>query len=352
MSPPVLHEFANRLRRLSTLCLVLCSLSVVSPPVRASTDAVNESHWVPVEGGQVYVLVRGGHRTSPILLWLHGGPGGAERPLFRLFNSDLERDFVVAYLDQRGAGRSYDADASLDRLTIAQHLQDLDRVVDDLRARYLQPKVVLVGHSWGSARGLLYARDHALKVAAFVSVGQVVATTENETAQLTFVTNEAARRSESRALQSALQDIGNPPLGWQQDLALQQWVERYGGVFHQPPSQLKAMVTGVALGYVTPWEIYKIIAGNNASLSAMNVELQRLDLRKAVTQLDVPLLMIAGQHDRVTDRALARQLFDQLRDTDKTFVTFDASAHNVPFEEPARFNSLVRDFIARRAASK
>ena len=62
--------------------------------------------------------------------------------------------------------------------------------------------------------------------------------------------------------------------------------------------------------------------------------------------------MIAGKFDHVTDPALARQLFDQLRGNDKTFVTFDASAHNVPFEEPARFNSLVRDFAMHHAASK
>jgi pimeloyl-ACP methyl ester carboxylesterase len=35
--------------------------------------------------------------------------------------------------DQRGAGRSYDPDADLRRLTIPQHLADLDHVVDHLR---------------------------------------------------------------------------------------------------------------------------------------------------------------------------------------------------------------------------
>jgi pimeloyl-ACP methyl ester carboxylesterase len=35
-----------------------------------------------------------------MLLWLHGGPGGPERPLFRYFNSELERSLLVAYLDQ------------------------------------------------------------------------------------------------------------------------------------------------------------------------------------------------------------------------------------------------------------
>jgi hypothetical protein len=43
----------------------------------------------------LYLLIRGADRTAPLLLWLHGGPGGAERPLFRYFNDDLEKSFVV-----------------------------------------------------------------------------------------------------------------------------------------------------------------------------------------------------------------------------------------------------------------
>jgi pimeloyl-ACP methyl ester carboxylesterase len=59
-----------------------------------------------------------------VLLWLHGGPGGAERPLSRYYNHELEEHFVVAYWDQRGAGRSFDADADPQDLTVACHLAD------------------------------------------------------------------------------------------------------------------------------------------------------------------------------------------------------------------------------------
>ncbi|MDR4467504.1 MAG: hypothetical protein MRJ68_04280 [Nitrospira sp.] len=61
-----------------------------------------------MDGTKLYLLTIGEDRQAPILLWLHGGPGGAERPLFRYFNSELEKHFVVAYWDQRGAGRSFD----------------------------------------------------------------------------------------------------------------------------------------------------------------------------------------------------------------------------------------------------
>ena len=80
----------------------------------------------------------------------------AERPLFRYFNSGLEHRFVVVYWDQRGAGRSFDRQADPRRLTVAQHLRDLDAVVDHLRNVLGRRRIILVGHSWGAALGLLY----------------------------------------------------------------------------------------------------------------------------------------------------------------------------------------------------
>src|SRR5262245_19854699 len=101
---------------------------------------IRTSEYLAVEGAELFLLTRGADRPAPVLLWLHGGPGGAERPLFRYFNSALEEHFIIGYFDQRGAGRSFDPDADPRRLTIARHLADLDAVVDHLRQGLGQAK--------------------------------------------------------------------------------------------------------------------------------------------------------------------------------------------------------------------
>ena len=158
-----------------------------------------------------------------MLLWLHGGPGGAERPLFRYFNSELENDFVVVYWDQRGAGRSFDPKADPHRLTIAQHVADLDAVVDHLRQSLSQDKIILMGHSWGAVLGLLCAQAHPDKVSAFIGVNPVVSTREGQQAQYDFVLAEASRRKDNGAL-AHLRKIGPPPYNnVGQVLAMESW---------------------------------------------------------------------------------------------------------------------------------
>src|SRR5215831_454360 len=156
-----------------------------------SAASISSSEYVSVEGAKLYLLTRGADRRAPVLLWLHGGPGGAERPLFRYFNSELETHFVVVYWDQRSAGRSFDPEGDPRRLTVAQHITDLDAVVDHLRRSLGREKIVLIGHSWGTALGLLYARDHPDKVSAFIGVNQVVAMRESQRAEYEFVQAEA-----------------------------------------------------------------------------------------------------------------------------------------------------------------
>lgn len=112
-----------------------------------------EGVYLTINGDRQWLLTQG---DGPTLLILHGGPGASETLLFRHFNQELEMRFRVAYWDQRGAGRSYDRANPPPNMTVEQFLRDLDVVVQHLRAAFGQP-VILLGHSWGSALGLLYA---------------------------------------------------------------------------------------------------------------------------------------------------------------------------------------------------
>lgn len=305
------------------------------------SEPVDWSSTMRSGDADLYLLVRGRHCDAPAILWLHGGPGAAETPLFRLYDSALEDSFVVAYWDQRGAGRSYDPDADPARLTVAQHLQDLDAVVDAVRAHLGKKKVVLVGHSWGSALGLLYARDHGEKLAAFVGVAQFVSGLAGQRAQYAFV-DARARAEDDQDAEAALADIGRPPYSAKQELRVQSLVDDFGGYFHTRPSFLLAVFEAVVYGYVAPWDIPTFIHANDVSLDAMNDELLSLDLRRSVPSVRVPVVFMLGRYDRQLDARIAADYFEKLKARRKSLIWFERSAHNIPFEQPDAFVTRLR----------
>ena len=70
-----------------------------------------------------------------------------------------------------------------------------------------QRDVVLLGHSWGTAIGLVYAARFPDKVAAYVGVSQVADMYEGERLSYKFARSEATRRGDRSAAQ-ALARIG------------------------------------------------------------------------------------------------------------------------------------------------
>jgi pimeloyl-ACP methyl ester carboxylesterase len=327
---------------LACALVALTALTSRSPGAAfAEPVRIRTSERLAVEDAELYVETRGAHRRSPVLLWLHGGPGGAERPLFRHFNGALEQSFVVAYLDQRGAGRSFDPEADPSRLTVSRHLADLDAFVDHLRQELGQPKVALIGHSWGGALGLLYAQAHPEKLSAVVAVAPVVSTRAGQRAEYEFVLAEVSRCKDEDAL-ARLREIGLPPNDDAAEvLAAERLADRYGAVFHRRPSRAWMLLRGIATGLVTPWEIPRLIRANEVSLEAMNDELVDLDLARSVPEVEVPVVFMLGRHDRHVRAELAASYLEALRAPARKVVWFGRSAHNVPFEEPERFDAAV-----------
>ena len=152
-------------------CVRTAPFKDASGHVIAGSVASMES--IDINGVSQRLWFRGEDRTSPALILLHGGPGASESALFRHYNAALEKHYLVVYWEQRGAGRSYHSDIPPASMTIEQMLRDLDRVVELVRRRFHKNKLVLLGHSWGTMLGTIYAYRHPENVSAYVGVAQI-----------------------------------------------------------------------------------------------------------------------------------------------------------------------------------
>ena len=135
--------------------------------------SVAEVRYVRLGGVNQWVLIRGENAANPPLIVLHGGPGMSEMGFFRRFNAPLERQFTVVHWDQRGTGKSFDRRIPKSSMTLDQFVADLDELVDIVRRRFGKEKVAILGHSWGSALGPIYAARFPEKVSVYVGAAQI-----------------------------------------------------------------------------------------------------------------------------------------------------------------------------------
>jgi proline iminopeptidase len=110
-----------------------------------------------------------GNPANPVIVFLHGGPGGDYRSLLKLaerFNGySLADDYYLVFWDQRGAGLSERQNKAA--ITIDAYTEDLNAIVN----RYAPGrKVFLIGESWGAMFATKYINTYPQRVAGAVLI--------------------------------------------------------------------------------------------------------------------------------------------------------------------------------------
>jgi proline iminopeptidase len=142
----------------------LAADAFLHPPIepnasgRLAVDARHSLYWEEC-----------GNRDGPVVVFLHGGPGGGCLPHHRRF-FDPAHWRIVLY-DQRGAGRSSPNASVIDNTTWTL-VADLEK----LRGLLGAESMTLFGGSWGSTLALAYAQTHPQRAAGLVLRGIFLAT--------------------------------------------------------------------------------------------------------------------------------------------------------------------------------
>ncbi len=117
--------------------------------------------------GSAFHVETFGDPSAPVIVVLHGGPGGDYRGLTRLREPvngvRLEDRHFLVFWDQRGCGLSQRHPES--EINIAAYDRDLTFLID-----HFSPgrPVVLIGHSWGGMFASQYITQHPEKIAGAV----------------------------------------------------------------------------------------------------------------------------------------------------------------------------------------
>lgn len=308
---------------------------------RELAGSVATMERVTIGGVPQSIWFRGADTRKPALVLLHGGPGASESALFRHYVPDLEQHFLMVYWEQRGTGRSYHSGIPAESMTLERFLQDLDEVIELVRARFGKDRVILLGHSWGTILGTLYAQERPEKLSAYVGVAQIADFAEGERLSYEWALSQARQRGDADAL-SDLRKMSPHPRSVDDELTKGKWVERFGGMFHQDLSTWDLIRAAWSTDEAGVVDLVRFGQGNRFSLEHLRPQYSKIDLTRH-RSFRVPVAFLLGRHDWHVPSVAAERYFETIEAPCRQLVWFEGSAHNPPFEEPEAFvRALVR----------
>ena len=308
-----------------------------TPPVRDAKGrdiegSVASLEQVELGGFPQWILIRG-DPSKPLVLFLHGGPGMPMMWMAHRFQRPLEDEFLLVHWDQRGAGKSFAELPPIESMSDEQILADALHLVRLLEERYGKDRILLVGHSWGSYIGSLFAVRHPELLYAYVGIGQVTGSASGDSITESWLRRRAREEGETEALTD---------LDAQGESAYEKWLFRFGGEIRGETNYLTFIWTGLKAPEYGLGDVARVGRGSGWSSEHMRELAIDGPLEEEVTCLAVPVWLFLGEADYVTPSALAVHWLQSLRAPSKGSVRFDASAHFPYYEEPVAFQSALR----------
>ena len=309
---------------------------------RVLPNSVAEVTYLRLGGVDQWVMMRGENVNNPPLVVLHGGPGMSEMGFFRRFNAPLEHHFTVVHWDQRGTGKSFDRQIPRSSMTLGQFVSDLDELVEIVRRRFGKGKVVLLGHSWGSALGAIYAARFPEKVSVYVGAAQIGDAAAGESMSYAAGLAEAERRHH-RALRQ-LRAIGPPPYPARRVFVERMAVNRLDAPM--PPGVVWGIGRALFGGPESSiFDLPNFVRGFRFSMDTMWAEASTLNLLKLVPALKMPVVVFVGRRDRWVPPETSVAFFDALAAPSKNLVWFEQSGHEAFVDEPEKFNAVMVELV-------
>ncbi len=307
------------------------------PPFTAPIPADNsiaEIQTITLGGFPQKVLLRGNNKDNPILLYIHGGPGAGQMVLAPGYSNELEKHFVVAHWDQRGAGASC---SGVDWSTLS-----LDQIVDDTieLAETLGhgQKIYIIGHSWGSLVGVLAVQRRPDLFYAYVGMGQLVHRDRQEEISYDWVVEQAKAAGDTEAL-TELASI-HPPYTTQAEFSLERhWLSKYHGDTYQYEKEDALLAVKLFRPEYTLLTKLRYQKCFDASLEYLLEDRLDVDLLSDVHEFQIPVYFFLGRHDFNTPTSLVEEWASQLKAPRLEIVWFENAGHSLDVEAPEEFQA-------------
>lgn len=332
--------------------LIAISLGLNSACTKES-NYKGDHFFIKNAGAEMPVLVKGNVDSKIIILFLHGGPGGnASLPSFMPVSKELENDFAFAYWDQRGSGLAM-GNPEASTFTVAQFVDDLDLVVETLKLKYPDSRIVFYGISWGGALGSAYLStgNYQAKIDGFICMDSGHNLVEGLPKSVVFVKNYAQQQidlgidvsywTEARDWCASQPNMRKKENYFKYDAYLSNT-----NAYRKDPNQ---EVQGPEVGAWGSLNSYlSLSVFFNGQYLVPNFNILDLNLSADMVRIKTPSLVIWGRHDGVNTIEMGYDAFNSIGGpdfTEKEMLILENSAHEGYMEEQDLFIEGFRKFV-------
>jgi pimeloyl-ACP methyl ester carboxylesterase len=344
------HWQAKNITMKNTFILLLLALILGSSACEKSEYFEDgEYFYLKNKGAVMPIWVKGNLASKVFILTVHGGPGasGHEFMVTKSFQT-LEQDYAVIYWDQRFSGMSQ-GDPKNSTISVDQFVEDLDQVVDLIRQRYQDPKIFLLGHSWGGGLGTAWVGrgNNQSKIKGWIDMdGSKYDSLEMQAVKAWVLERVPAKIAEGKDLK-----FWNYVLEWYQQNPNPVYADKEPYIFTEA---LNTVFDGAALADTNQINYSKLFLKSPFSLAYFTKKLDvdfanGIDFRPEMRNIRIPSLVLWGADDPTLPLPLADFTYRTLgtEPAKKQKVIFTQCGHSPYYEKPTAFVASVRGFIEK-----
>lgn len=309
--------------------------------------------FIKSAGAEMPVYVKGHIQSGTFILFLHGGPGGnASLPSFMPVSKELEKNYAFAYWDQRGSGLSM-GNPDPGTFTVEQFVEDLDLVVEMIRYRYQNPRIVFYGISWGGALGSAYlsTKNYQDKIAGFICMDSGHNLVKGLPKSVAFV-KDYAQQQIDQGIEMAYWREARDWCATLPDMTIKENYFKYDdyltntNAYRKDPNQEVEGPEVGALGTMNSYLSLSLFFNGQYLVPRFNI--LELNLSDDMARIRIPTIVIWGRHDGVNTIEMGYDAFNSIGGPDfqeKEMVILENSAHEGYIEEQELFTLTFRRFV-------
>lgn len=356
--------FAGVLFGASAIAIAACAKKTfkASKTTEEYFHVQNNDYLIPV-------LVRGNTASNKIIVYVQGGPGYPSLDFAKIdfpgWKNTLEREYAIAYYDQRGTGNRQ-GDFSQGSSVLQTWVSDLHQVVRFVKKAY-NAEVILLGHSFGGSLVYRYMIEKGQEgaVKKYISSNAPVTTdSDADTLRWKFrreflyntAQNELAKGRRTEKWNEVLEWLKQTPVikkleGSDPYRLMKKWnsyVEELVYVDYPEKSiEFKEYLRVVFASAYNPTSYLQSKYGDELTTRILREEAKDPLMTKLPVVPNQPLLVLTGRFDDICPPEELEYVFARLGTKEKSSKIIEAAGHTPFVDQSVAFYTEIKQFIEK-----